>query len=100
MEADPKIKKLAAKVYDNLFHESDELSENGVSSRFSYFHVEVRDRLSEKVRYGLRLVTSPTVEDWRLFPLPGYLSFLHYLLRPMRLAVGLGFALLRRHLVK
>ena len=98
MESDRKIPRLAMKVYKNLFDESHETSANGINPRFSLFHMEVRDRLSAKIRYGLYLAISPTVEDWRRLPLPASLSFLHYAFRPIRLAVGLGLALLRRYL--
>jgi len=96
IEADSKIRELAVKVYHNLFTEKHEPSENGVSSRFSFFHIAVRDNLSEKILYTLRLLFIPTAEDWRVFPLPVSLSFLHYVFRPGRLGVGLGLALVRR----
>jgi hypothetical protein len=96
VKADSKIKKLAAKVSDNLFRENGESPENGITSRFSFFHIAVRAKLSDKIRYGLHLLFSPTAEDWRVFPFPVYLSFLHYVLRPGRLGVGLACSLWRR----
>jgi hypothetical protein len=45
----------------------------------------VRDHCSEKIRHIIQTVMRPTKEDWRRFPLPASISFLHYLLRPARL---------------
>jgi len=96
IESDSKIRNVAVQVYQNLFDKKDKQSENGISSRFSFFHIAVRERLSEKLRYTLHLMFSPTAEDWRVFPLPAAFSFLHHLLRPGRLAVGVAMALLRK----
>jgi hypothetical protein len=100
IENDAKIPGLAMDVYRTLFDESGKCSVDEIGSRFSFFHMRVRNRLSEKIRYALYLTTSPTVEDWRRLPLPASLSFLHYLFRPIRLAVGLALSLLRRHVAK
>ena len=86
IKKDSNIQQLAAMVYNNLFNDNKP-SSNSVNSRFSSFHMKVRDNIPEKIRYGLYLTTSPTVEDWRLLPLPVSLSFLHYIIRPARLAL-------------
>ncbi len=48
------------------------------------FHIRVHERLSDRARYCRALVV-PSVEDWRVVRLPGFLSFFYYLLRPLRL---------------
>jgi hypothetical protein len=60
----------------------------------------VRERLRDKLYpYYLRYVTDvivPCELDRRLLPLPGLLSFLYYIIRPVRLVGKYGSLLLRR----
>jgi hypothetical protein len=55
----------------------------------------VFSRLSEKVRYLLRLLLVPTMAELRLVRLPPRLALLYYPLRPARLSVKWGGALMR-----
>ena len=96
VQTDPKICELAKGIYKNLFSEDRDFPAGGLSSKFSIFHLKVRERLSEKIRYGLHLIVSPTLEEWRLLPLPASLAALFYVFRPVRLAVGFTRVLLRR----
>lgn len=48
--------------------------------------MSAQDRRRDRLRYGLSLVTAPTVIEWRDLPLPPALFFLYPLLRPFRLA--------------
>ena len=57
-----------------------------------FFHLRMRERLWDSVRYCF-FMASPTVKDWTCLPLPGPLSFLYYLVRPVRLAVEHGLKL-------
>jgi hypothetical protein len=50
------------------------------------FYLDARERLADRVRYAFRRAVTPTIEDWRWRRLPGWLFFLHYVLRPIRLA--------------
>jgi len=100
VKADPKVQKLAMVLYKNLFLKNDGSPKNEINPKFSFFHLQVRERLSEKIRYALHLATNPTKEDWRLLSLPAFLSALHYVYRPLRLATGFGEVLLRRYLKK
>jgi len=93
---DAKVPKLADKVYERLFNEPKYVPGKDLNPRFSWFHMEVRDRFEEKIRYASHLMFSPSVEEWRELPLPARLWFLHYLYRPIRLAVGLGLVVMRR----
>ena len=85
------IKKLAAKVADNLFIKR---KDKGISDRFSFFHIQIRDSFIDKTRYGFRLIFRPTDKEWLYYPVPSYLAFVHYALRPFRL---LFFKLRERH---
>jgi len=100
VEADPKVQKLAMALYKNLFLKDGESPKNEINPKFSLFHLQVREKFFEKIRYALHLATNPTKEDWRLLSLPAFLSALHYVYRPLRLATGFGEVLLRRYLVK
>lgn len=50
----------------------------------------MRERMTDRVRYALRLALTPTVDDWAGVRLPPPLFFLHYPLRPVRLALKYG----------
>jgi putative nucleotidyltransferase-like protein len=56
----------------------------------SAFHLRARERFRDRLRYvsGLALATTPG--DWRVASLPGWLFFLYYPLRIVRLAVKYG----------
>jgi hypothetical protein len=96
LKDDARIPKLAGGIYKNLFFDQEDSVENGINPKFSSFHIKVRERLSEKIRYGLHLAVNPTKQEWELASLPASLAFFHYLFRPIRLATGLGAVLLRR----
>jgi len=86
---DPVLKKMAWTIYDNIFDKSSE-TKTTIGSDFSFFHMKMRDRILERVHYGVAIVFNPSREEWRILPLPAPLSFLHYLFRPIRLAAGIG----------
>jgi len=77
------IPDLADKICMKLFLDNTEIMV--FEERFDSFQIKIKDRLSDKIQYCLHLFFSPTKEDWKRFPLPGQLSFLHYGLRPLRL---------------
>jgi hypothetical protein len=96
LSKDPKIENLAIAVYRNLFHQNDTSTNTEISDKFSSFHIKVRDSYSEKIRHITRTVMYPTKEDWKRFPLPASISFLLYLLRPIRLFLKLWVVLLKK----
>jgi putative nucleotidyltransferase-like protein len=100
LKADPVIQSLSKKVYRGLFIGRKELSKDKINRKFSYLHIQVRERLSEKIRYALYLATSPTTEEWRRVHMPGPLSHFYYVFRPVRLAVGLGLVMMKMCLIK
>ncbi len=56
------------------------------------FHLKLKDRRRDKIRYCTRLALTTTPVDWATAPLPHALSFLYLPLRVFRLAKRYGFA--------
>lgn len=56
----------------------------------SLFHLKAKERLRDKVGYCLHVLITPSVADWEFLRLPGALSFLYFLLRPIRLIRKMG----------
>src|SRR3989339_1060941 len=81
---DEAILSIADKVTDHLFNPRPDQKRN-ISDRFSSFHINIRDTYADKIRYALRLLFRPTDKEWLYFPVPAYLSFVHYFLRQGRL---------------
>ena len=80
-ELDAGITMLAGQIYSRLFAEGSEAS--GMSGYF-LFQLKARRRLRDKFNY-CRYVVSPTEEDLTMLSLPAPLSFVYYLLRPLRM---------------
>lgn len=80
-ESDTEIAHLAGQIYSRLFAEGSEAS--GMSGYF-LFQLKARRRLRDKFNY-CRYVVSPTEEDLTMLSLPAPLSFVYYLLRPLRM---------------
>jgi hypothetical protein len=80
-ETDQEIALLAGQIYSRLFAGGSEAS--GMSGYF-IFQLKARRRLRDKFNY-CRYVVSPTEEDLTLLSLPAPLSFVYYLLRPLRM---------------
>jgi len=80
-QSDPEIAMLAKQIYGRLFEE--DTGATGMSGYFR-FQFKARRRLRDKFSY-CRYVLSPTEEDLTLLSLPAPLSFVYYLLRPLRL---------------
>jgi hypothetical protein len=80
-QSDPEIALLAKQIYGRLFEE--DTGATGMSGYFR-FQFKARRRLRDKFSY-CRYVLSPTEEDLTLLSLPAPLSFVYYLLRPLRL---------------
>jgi hypothetical protein len=72
---------LAGQIYSRLFAEGSEAS--GMSGYFM-FQLKARRRLRDKFNY-CRYVVSPTEEDLTMLSLPAPLSFVYYVLRPLRM---------------
>jgi hypothetical protein len=81
LHADPEIVPLANQIYAPLFEGG---SDAGGMSGYFIFQLKARRRLRDKFNY-CRYVISPTEEDLTLLSLPAPLSFIYYLLRPLRM---------------
>lgn len=81
LHADLEIVPLANQIYARLFAGG---SDAGGMSGYFVFQLKARRRLRDKFNY-CRYVISPTEEDLTLLSLPAPLSFIYYLLRPLRM---------------
>jgi hypothetical protein len=66
-----------------------------ISMKQNIYYVKTMDRVSDKMRFCAGY-TVPTPLEWSLLRLPRSLSFLYYLLRPVRLAAKYGRKALKR----
>ncbi len=96
IKTDPVIENMAAKVVKSLFVLPDDSNSSRINSDFSMFHLAIKDRFPDKLRHVLNLIFLPSRQDWRYFSLPANLSFLYYLLRPIRLVLKAGAAWLHK----
>ncbi len=82
---------ISESVLGNMFKKYGVPGDEKGKERFSSFHLQIRDRAWDKSRYFFRLAFRPTKKEWQHFPVPAWLSFVHYFLRPFRLVKeGLG----------
>lgn len=84
--ADDDVAQLARQVYSQLFAEEEKAS--GLSVYF-HFQFKARRRRRDKFNYCLHAL-SPTDADLSLWQLPASLSFVYYLLRPLRMLLTGG----------
>jgi len=91
IQKDQAVKKVSGAIMDRLLRDSIDPEGDPHNGRFSFMHLRLKDSYIEKVRYAVKLAFSPTKKEWLHYPLPAKWSFLHYVLRPYRLArAGLG----------
>ena len=82
---DKSLPNLIDQIIGSMFSEfMDDPSVEKIN-RFSFFHLKIRDQFIDQIQYVIRLIFSPTKQDWYDYPVPAYFSFVHYLLRPYRL---------------
>jgi hypothetical protein len=93
-QADPKVRALAAKVYQWILREPH--GQPGLVERV-LFGLNIRERLSDRIRI-CRLWLTPCELDRDVVPLPAPLCFLHCLVRPIRLLWKYELGPLRRFL--
>jgi hypothetical protein len=84
VQADSTIPALAADVQQRLF--ADGRPPPDAFPVIEPFHLKLLESRWDRYRYCLQIVTTPTVEDWELLPLPAALFPLYYVERPLRLA--------------
>ncbi|HEX8922032.1 MAG TPA: nucleotidyltransferase family protein, partial [Pyrinomonadaceae bacterium] len=81
IRADRKARSLASVVRRKLFR--DEKDRTGVSQFLK--PAKALDSLRDRAKFHLRLLLTPTPEDWTFINWPERLRFLYYLTRPVRL---------------
>jgi hypothetical protein len=84
---DPVVSQLALEASRSLLKTHGAAAISRRYSKFAAFHFRARKPWSEKLRYARYLLLDTTDQDWRHFPLPAGLSWLHPLLRPLRLSM-------------
>ena len=92
VRADSVVSKLAEQVQQRLF--SPEHAASGIFNG-TLIQLRMRERKRDKLKSCFRLAATPRSYDWMLLPLPGWLFFLYYPWRPLRLAGKYGAKLLR-----
>lgn len=80
---EPRTMSLAREVRERLFQSAG--STHNALQR-SIFHLKIRERFRDKVRFGLYTAIVPSAADRLLVGLPPALTILYYVLRPLRLA--------------
>ena len=83
IEKDSVARGMVPELRQELAHPSELLDQQGQIAP-TLLHIRMRERWRDKVRYCWARL-SPTVGDWVAMPLPRSLSFLYYILRPIRL---------------
>jgi hypothetical protein len=103
IQTDSVIPSLVAQVRGWLFRESNSSSEDEQGafplSEKALFRLRVREHWRDRVPYFLRRLHRlliPNEKDRALLRLPARLSFLYYLLRPLRLVGTYGMSPLKR----
>ncbi len=90
-QKDVVVRTLAEDLKRRLF--AGEPSSSGIIDG-ALLQLKMRERKRDRIAFGLRLAATPRVYDWMLVPLPNWLFFLYYFLRPLRLAGKYGLKLL------
>jgi hypothetical protein len=95
--SDQPVKQLAAQARGLVFR--DDVTSKGLSYWRGY-HLKARERFNERgrVRFHylfryLRLALTPNRRDYSSVPLPRYLAFAYYVIRPLRLVANYGLSL-------
>lgn len=92
VEADASLPSLSAGVRTRLLaRRPTPFSSAGLAR----YHLRTRERLRDRVRFGVRFLTFPTEVDWTAMRLSGTLSGLYWILRPFRLAGKYGWKFVR-----
>ncbi len=95
IQANPLLHSLASQIYTQLFSQTESYIQNW-KVESSFFHLKMIQHPWDKVRYCFEHLLVPTIADRVFVPLPQFLSFLYYLLRPIRLLRSYSFGLHRQ----
>ncbi|WP_232224177.1 nucleotidyltransferase domain-containing protein [Mastigocladopsis repens] len=84
IQASPLLESLASQIYIQLFTQTNNSLQDYKIKSF-FFHLRLIEHPLDKVWYCFEHLIVPTIADQVFLPLPKHLSFLYYLLRPIRL---------------
>ncbi|MBW4630350.1 MAG: nucleotidyltransferase family protein [Iphinoe sp. HA4291-MV1] len=84
IQANPLLESLTCQIYTQLFNQTESSLQNYKVKSF-FFHLQLIEHPLDKVLYCFEHLIVPTVADQVFLPLPKHLSFLYYILRPIRL---------------
>jgi len=91
------VKLLVSQLREKLFYKNDESPWKGVEALVYY--LRTRESWLDRIRYLIPVVgelLTPNAKDRAILPLPSFLSFLYYIVRPIRLLSTYGFGPLQR----
>lgn len=77
--------RIAALADEMIFSLENESSGSGTRRAYLHFHLAIRERLRDRLRYLALLALMPSYADWMAIRLPRPLHPLYFLLRPFRL---------------
>jgi len=98
MIADRHVVDLVAQVEKQMFSNSE--SDDRAIEGHSYY-LRLRERWQDRIPYLLHYLPKmfkPNAADRAMLPVPPFLSFLHYVLRPIRIASKYSLRLISHHL--
>ncbi|MDF5720866.1 MAG: nucleotidyltransferase family protein [Rhizonema sp. PD37] len=95
IQTNPLLQSLASQIYTQLFSQTESSLQNW-KFESSFFHLKMIEHPWDKLRYCFEHLLVPTIADRVFVPLPQFLSFLYYLLRPIRLLKSYSFGLHRQ----
>jgi hypothetical protein len=93
LAGDARVRALARAVYRHL---PDERPDPNPGLKLAPFHLAMRERLRDRVRYAAAVLLAPSPLDLDAVPLPPALYPLYFAVRPLRLAAAHARGLLRR----
>jgi Uncharacterised nucleotidyltransferase len=97
IDKDPALEKLSHLVLKKLFTQQ---SQSPISLATTSFQFRIRTRLQDRLpylMYSLHMAVTPNEHDLKLLRLPGFLYFLYYPLRTLRLATAYAFSRRERY---
>ncbi len=95
IQAEPVVQSLGHSIVQKLVSDTD--APMGTWT-FIHFYLRLSENFKDRAAYSLRMVFTPTVDDWQILPLPASLSFLYYFTHPLRLLGKYGLDSVRRSL--
>lgn len=87
INSDSTLKALSENIINNMFLKKDSNVLERSMSSFNFYY-KLRNTLLGKLQQlgaTISFIVNPNLRDWDFFPLPNYLYFLYYFIRPLRL---------------